>query len=66
IVNPKQGKVLAQGIPTADIRNFERSGHFPMLDEPERFYQALLEFLDYQPDSQEHGVAGLGRPGHGR
>lgn len=53
IVNPKQGRVLAQGVPMADIRNFERSGHFPMLDEPERFYQALLGFLNYQPDPRE-------------
>jgi pimeloyl-ACP methyl ester carboxylesterase len=50
IVDPKQGKVLAQGVPMADVRNFERSGHFPMLDEPERFYQALREFLHYQPE----------------
>jgi pimeloyl-ACP methyl ester carboxylesterase len=45
IVDPKQSKVLAQGVSIVDIRNFERSGHFPMLDEPERFYQALEEFL---------------------
>ncbi len=48
IVDPKQGKVLAQGVPSAEIRYFERSGHFPMLDEPERFYQTLSEFLGRQ------------------
>jgi pimeloyl-ACP methyl ester carboxylesterase len=52
IVDPKQGKVLAQGVPMADVRNFERSGHFPMLDKPERFYQALREFLHYRPESK--------------
>jgi len=46
IVDPRQGEVLAQGVPSAEIRYFDRSGHFPMLDEPERFYQTLSEFLD--------------------
>jgi len=48
IVDPGQGEVLAQGIPMAEVRYFERSGHFPMLDEPEQFYQTLCEFLDNQ------------------
>lgn len=48
IVSPKQGKVLAQGAPRAEVRYFENSGHFPMLDEPQRFYQALHDFLDHQ------------------
>jgi pimeloyl-ACP methyl ester carboxylesterase len=48
IVSPKQRELLAQGLQEAEIRYFERSGHFPMLDEPERFYQALREFLDRQ------------------
>ena len=46
IVDPRQGEVLAQCTPMAEIRYFDRSGHFPMLDEPERFYQTLCEFLD--------------------
>ena len=46
IVDPRQGAVLARGIPSADIHNFEQSGHFPMADEPERFCQVLKEFLD--------------------
>jgi pimeloyl-ACP methyl ester carboxylesterase len=46
IVHPKQGNVLAAGAPLADIRYFDGSGHFPMLDEPERFYQTLRQFLD--------------------
>lgn len=47
IVSPKQGKVLSQGAPQADIRYFKNSGHFPMLDEPQRFYQTLEEFLNH-------------------
>jgi len=45
IVSPKQRNVLAENLPTAEISYFENSGHFPMLDEPERFYQTLDEFL---------------------
>jgi pimeloyl-ACP methyl ester carboxylesterase len=45
IVNPRQGEVLARGSQLAEVRYFEHSGHFPMLDEPELFHQTLLEFL---------------------
>jgi len=48
IVNPGQGKVLAHGTPLAEVRYFRYSGHFPMLDEPEQFYQTLYAFLDHQ------------------
>ena len=47
IVDPGQGEVLAQCTPLAEIRYFEHSGHFPMLDEPERFHQTLDEFLGH-------------------
>ena len=47
IVNPKQGKVLAQCASLADVRYFEHSGHFPMMDEPEQFYNTLHEFLNH-------------------
>ncbi len=51
IVDPKQGNVLAQGTPQAQVHYFKNSGHFPMLDEPERFHQALRDFLNHtQPD----------------
>ena len=52
IVNPGQGEVLAQGTPMAEVHYFERSGHFPMLDEPERFRQTLCEFLNRDHDQQ--------------
>lgn len=45
IVDPKQAEVLARHTPLAEIRYFEHSGHFPMLDEPDRFHQTLCEFL---------------------
>ena len=52
IVDPGQGEVLVQWAPLAEIRYFEHSGHFPMLDEPERFHQTLYEFLGHQCDSR--------------
>jgi pimeloyl-ACP methyl ester carboxylesterase len=48
IVNPDQGDVLARRVPDAEVRHFDRSGHFPMLDEPERFYRVLGQFLNHQ------------------
>jgi len=45
IVDPKEGEVLVQGNPAAELKRLQRSGHFPMLDEPELFWETLLEFL---------------------
>jgi pimeloyl-ACP methyl ester carboxylesterase len=50
IVSPKQRHVLEQSAPMAEISYFEGSGHFPMLDEPERFYETLTDFVARQPD----------------
>jgi pimeloyl-ACP methyl ester carboxylesterase len=48
IVDPDQGEVLARGVPNAELCRFERSGHFPMLDEPQRFYRVLGRFLNHR------------------
>jgi len=56
IVDPKQSEVLMQGTPMAEICYFEHSGHFPMLDEPQRFYQTLHKFLNDQPDSTKDAL----------
>jgi pimeloyl-ACP methyl ester carboxylesterase len=45
IVSPRQGDLLKRHLPTANVLFFDRSGHFPMLDEPERFYQTIRAFL---------------------
>jgi pimeloyl-ACP methyl ester carboxylesterase len=45
IVNPDQAKVLKAGVARAEIQMMTESGHFPMLDEPELFYNTLLTFL---------------------
>jgi len=58
IVDPKQRKLLAQGVPLVEISYFKQSGHFPMLDESERFYQTLGEFLDSKPRVSEERELG--------
>jgi pimeloyl-ACP methyl ester carboxylesterase len=45
IVNPNQSKVLKQCLPHSQIAWFEGSGHFPMMDEPDRFHTTLIDFL---------------------
>ena len=45
IVNPKQGEILRNGISDHTIHYFEKSGHFPMLDETRSFHEAILGFL---------------------
>ena len=47
IVDPGQGELLVNGARLGQVRYFEHSGHFPMLDEPERFHRTLREFLDH-------------------
>lgn len=46
IVNPNQAKVLQQHAPNSQIAWFANSGHFVMLDEPERFHGVLRHFLN--------------------
>jgi pimeloyl-ACP methyl ester carboxylesterase len=45
IVNPNQAGVLKDGVTKAHIQMMAKSGHFPMLDEPELFHNAILTFL---------------------
>jgi pimeloyl-ACP methyl ester carboxylesterase len=46
IVNPNQAKVLKRTVPHSKIAWFEKSGHFLMLDEPERFHTTVRDFLN--------------------
>ena len=50
---PRTAWTLHQAIPGSKFVVFERSGHFPMLEEPEAFVTAIEEFLR-QP--QTHGA----------
>jgi len=45
IVDPKQKDVLKQYLPSSQIAWFEQSGHFPMMDESERFHETVRNFL---------------------
>jgi len=46
IVSPNQYKVLKEYLPSSEIAIFEKSGHFPMNDDPDRFHQTVREFLN--------------------
>jgi len=46
IVSPKQSRVLKEHAPTSEIAWFEDSGHFPMMDEFDRFASTVSQFLN--------------------
>ncbi|MGE5222001.1 MAG: alpha/beta fold hydrolase [Omnitrophica WOR_2 bacterium] len=46
VVSPNQWKPMRDGIPHACIEYYQAAGHFIMLDEPQKFMQALHHFLD--------------------
>lgn len=46
IVSPRQSQVLKEHVGHSEIAWFERSGHFPMMDEAERFHQTVSHFLN--------------------
>lgn len=48
IVDPKQYEPLATGVKHARIEILPGSGHFPMLDEPERYLDIIKSFLNGQ------------------
>lgn len=45
IVDPGQGKVLKESAPRSRVEMFDGSGHFPMMDESERFHSTVRDFL---------------------
>ncbi len=51
IVHPRQYEPLRQGVKHARIEILPRSGHFPMLDEPEHYLGIIKSFLDGQHPS---------------
>lgn len=48
IVHPRQYEPLRAGVPQARIEILPDSGHFPMLDEPEKYLGLIKSFLDGQ------------------
>ena len=49
IVHPKQYQPLQSGVKHARIEVLPQSGHFPMLDEPDKYLAIIKSFLDRGP-----------------
>ncbi len=45
LVEPDRVRPLAEGLPDAEFRVFEASGHFAPIEEPEAFREAVFRFL---------------------
>ena len=52
IVHPKQWQPMQKGIGHAQIERLPLAGHFPMLEEPQRFADRLKAFLDKEDGVQ--------------
>jgi pimeloyl-ACP methyl ester carboxylesterase len=53
IVDPQQGEILRRGVVNPIVHYFEKSAHFPMLDETEHFHRVILEFLESNGSGRE-------------
>jgi pimeloyl-ACP methyl ester carboxylesterase len=49
IVAPHQAQLIAKSVPQGRVKMMERSRHFVMLDEPEEFTRAVVNFLESRP-----------------
>jgi pimeloyl-ACP methyl ester carboxylesterase len=52
VVHPNQWRPMQAGIPHAQIERFDKAGHFIMLDEPQKFWALLKNFLDIEQVKQ--------------
>jgi len=50
IVNPNQRKLVQEYASHPQIVYLDNAGHFPMLDDPDRFVQVIHDFLADDPD----------------
>ena len=46
ITPPAQGERIRAGIPNAELVVFQESGHWPFIEEPERFKQVIRDWID--------------------
>lgn len=46
VVSPQQWRPMLEGIPHARVERFHNAGHFIMLDEPQKFGDTLMDFLE--------------------
>lgn len=55
IVSPHEYKTLGAGLPHARLEVMPKSGHFPMLDEPEKYLALIRSFLAEPPPTSHVG-----------
>ena len=65
VVTPDYGRVYAESIPGAELRLIPAAGHYPYLEQPEAFVEAIVGFTD----DVSRPASGIPRPsldaGHG-
>ena len=59
IVSPNNADILKNGVKTADINMMPNSRHFPMIDEPERFLNAVNQFLSKNHEPQQPRITAV-------
>jgi len=62
VVHPKQWQPMLAGIHHAHIERFPLAGHFPMLEEPQKFAEKLKLFLDQDDISHAPQVVASPNP----
>lgn len=48
ITNVAMAEEIARDIPNARLKIFEHSGRFALVEEPEKFYRLIKEFVESQ------------------
>jgi pimeloyl-ACP methyl ester carboxylesterase len=61
IIPVSHGEAAHARLSSSRLEVLERSGHFPQLDEPERFLEVLLDFIDETEPAGLGELAGSGR-----
>ncbi len=46
ITNVSMAEEMVKHIPNARLKIFEESGYFALVEEPEKFYRVIKEFID--------------------
>ncbi len=59
IVSPDNADILKDGVKTADINMMPNSRHFPMIDEPDRFLNAVNQFLSENYETQRSRISAV-------
>jgi pimeloyl-ACP methyl ester carboxylesterase len=57
VIAPTHGHTTHEQMPNSRLEVFPRSGHFPQLDEPERFLDALIDSTEPAAPGSLGGMA---------